>query len=334
MSVEMELSIIIVNWNSANFVQNCLSSVCESTKGIQFEIIVVDNDSDDGCGEMIGRYFPDVRFISGRENLGFAKANNLGFGHSTGRNILFLNPDTEVVGSAIVRLARFLDNTPDAGILGARLLNSDHSIQTSCIQRFPTIVNQVLDAEYLRRLAPRSSVWGTRPLIDNISGTAAVEVISGACQMLRREVFEQVGLYNADYFMYAEDADLCFKVRQKGWKNYYVGDAIIIHHGGKSSGAKAESNFSSVMMRESLHKFFAHRRGKLHAAAYRAITGLSALFRLGLLASLTVVTLGRFRRDTLSAAIGKWNRIFRWTIGLEDWVKTISPRKAGGENPA
>ena len=331
---EMDLSIIIVNWNSAKFVQNCLPTVYQSAKGIRFEIIVVDNGSGDGCGEMLGRHFPDVRFISSKENLGFARANNLAFGYSTGRNILFLNPDTEAIGSAIVHLVRFLDSTPDAGVVGARLLNSDHSVQTSCVQRFPTIVNRLLDSNYLRRLAPRSSVWGIRPLIENIAGTAAVEVISGACQMLRRDVFEQVGFYDPDYFMYAEDVDLCFKARQKGWKNYYVGDAIVIHHGGKSSEAKSESNFASVMTRESLHKFFAHRRGKVYAATYRAIIGLSALFRLGLLASLMVVTLGRFRRDALSAAMRRWTRIFRWTIGRENWVKIISPRKACGEHSA
>ena len=327
MTTELDLSIIIVNWNSAAFVRNCLSTLYEHTRTIRFEVIVIDNASHDGCGAMIERDFPAVRFIQSTENAGFARANNLGFKHSTGRNILFLNPDTEVTGGATERLVRFLDSTAEAGVAGARLLNSDRSVQTSCIQRYPTILNQVLDTDYLRDRFPNWQIWGTRPLFDSPKEPAQVEVISGACQMLRREVFEQIGFYDESYFMYAEDVDLCFKAQQAGWRNYYVGDAIIVHHGGRSSSAASGNNFATVVTHESRYKFFVQHRGKAGAIVYRILMALIALFRIGLLVSLRAITLGRFSRTALASATKKWNKVFRWSIGLEGWAGSLLPRE-------
>jgi GT2 family glycosyltransferase len=326
MNAQFDLSIIIVNWNSAAFVRQCLSSIYKNSIMVEFEIIVVDNSSGDGCREMIEKDFPAVRFIGSGENLGFAGANNLGFNYSSGRYVLFLNPDTEVVSQAVERLVRFLDSTPDAGIAGGRLLNADGSIQTSCIQRFPSILSLAVDAQFLRMLFPKARLWGTRPLVENPTVTASVDIVSGACLMMPRGVFEKVGLFTTEYFMYAEDVDLCFKVRRAGWKNYYVGEAVIVHYGGQSSSLRPENHFASVAMREAWRKFFFLYYGRNRAFVYQATTGLVALFRIGLLAGLLLVTAGRFRRDFLLGAFGKWTRIFRWSIGLEGWARTLRPR--------
>jgi len=323
MTTELDLTIIIVNWNSAAFARKCLSSIYQNTRTIRFEVIVIDNASHDGCGVMIERDFPAARFIQSADNSGFARANNLGFQHSSGRNTLFLNPDTEVVGPAIERLVQFLDATPHAGVVGARLLNSDHSIQTSCIQRYPTLLNQVLDTDFLRERFPNWPLWGMQPLLDSPDRDAPVEVVSGACQMIRRGVFEQVGFYDTSYFMYAEDVDLCFKAEQAGLQNYFVGDAVVVHHGGRSSEATGGSTFATVVMHESRYKFFAHRRGKVEAQAYRALMAFTALFRLGLLVGLLGLTLGFFRLKKIRITIAKWTLVFRWAIGLESWAKTI-----------
>jgi GT2 family glycosyltransferase len=328
MATQPDLSIIIVNWNSAAFVMKCLSTIYENTKALQFEVIVVDNASHDGCDTMIAKDFSAVRFIQSHENSGFARANNLGFMHSCGRNVLFLNPDTELVGPAIDKLVHFLDLTPQAGVLGARLLNSDRSVQTSCIQRYPTILNQVLDADFLRDRFHNWSFWGTRALFDSPEKPAPVEVVSGACQMIRRGVFEQVGFYDPGYFMYAEDVDLCFKAQHAGWTNYYVGDALVIHHGGQSTGAQQQSNFAAVMMRKSLARFFRERHGRVSEILYRTAMGVVSLCRVGSLAVLMVITLGFFRRERLSATMAKWLRVFRWAIGLETLVKLVTPRVA------
>ena len=255
MALVPDLSIIIINWNSVSFLRKCLASIDANTKKTSFEVIVIDNASSDGCGEMLRTEFPRVRFVQSTTNLGFAAANNLGVQHAFGKCLLFLNPDTELAGPAIDRMMEFLETHNDAGIVGARLLNSDLSIQTSCIQNFPTVLNRVIDAELLRRLFPRLPFWGTQPLLKASDTTAQVEVISGACQMIRRELFDRVGRFDTSYFMYAEDADLCLRTHRSNSRNYYVGCAVVIHHGGQSSGTISGGSFSAIMMRESLIAF-------------------------------------------------------------------------------
>jgi len=152
----VDLSIVIVNWNSADYVRRCVQAIRHNSPAFSYEIVVVDSGSFDRCGEMLNREFPEVRFVQSQSNVGFASANNLGAGLAMGRFLLFLNPDTEVVGDALDKLVKALEQQPDAGLAGARLLNTDGSLQTSCIQSFPTILNQVLDCEWLRRLFPRA----------------------------------------------------------------------------------------------------------------------------------------------------------------------------------
>src|SRR5438876_184590 len=132
----MDLSIVIVNWNSAAFVRKCVASIFRNVAGISFEVIVVYNASYDGAAGIVGRDFPQIRFIQSEENLGFACANQLGYEHSTGRSLLFLNPDTEIQGSAICDLLTYLESLPDCGAIGCRLLNGDGTLQTTCIQAF------------------------------------------------------------------------------------------------------------------------------------------------------------------------------------------------------
>src|SRR6185437_5827826 len=160
------LSIIIINWRSQAFVRDCLTSICANIGSLTHEILVVDNASFDGCEEMVRSEFPHVHFIQSQDNLGFAAANNLAFAQSTGRNILFLNPDTEIRGAAIQELVSALECLPDAGLVGARLLNSDGSLQTTCITAIPIILNQTLNSRYLRRTFPRWKIWGMRALFE------------------------------------------------------------------------------------------------------------------------------------------------------------------------
>jgi GT2 family glycosyltransferase len=239
----------------------------------------VDGASYDGCAEMIAREFPQVKFVQSEKNVGFAKANNLGFEKSQGDCVLFLNPDTEIVGEAINTLYDFLKKNSDTGIAGAKLLNTDGSVQMSCIQTFPTILNQFFDAEILRNAFPRHSFWGIAPLFYGDKTAAEVEVISGACLMLTRENFLKIGKFSEEYFLYAEDLDLCFKTQLAGLKNYFVPTATIIHHGGGSS-RQTKTVFSTVMMRESVYRFLKKFRGGFYAAAFRASVALGALGRL------------------------------------------------------
>ncbi len=310
----MDLSIIIVNWNSADFVRACLESVSQHTKNISYEIIVVDNASYDDCRDIVIEKFPLAKFVQSDQNVGFARANNLGATCAQGSVILFLNPDTEIQNSAIDCFYSYFQQLPDSGVVGCRLLNSDGSLQTSCVQSLPTVLNQVLDAEVLRKLFPKSRLWGIAAFSTG-KAVSEVEAVSGACMMIRRNVFDLVGGFSTDYFMYGEDLDLCYKVRQAGYRNYHVGGVTVVHHGGGSS-SQTRSDFSIVMMRESVYRFLYKSRGALYSAYYRTALSVAAVMRLALLILLLPVWSVRNNLSCWSASLRKWSAILRWGLGL------------------
>jgi GT2 family glycosyltransferase len=309
-----DLSIIIVNWKSAGYVRKCLESVYKHTTGLRFEVIVVDGGSFDGCGEMLAREFPEARFIQCQSNVGFARANNLGYEQARGEVVCFLNPDTELAGPALNVLHRALASVPGAGIIGAKLMNTNGTLQISCVASFPTILNQVLDFEVLRRAFPRLGLWGMAPLFCAGEELAEAEVLSGACLMMARATFEKIGRFSEDYFMYSEDVDLCYKAHRAGAKNYYMPAAVVVHHGGGSSGSSA-SGFSAVMMRESRWRYFRKFRGRTYAAGYRLSMAAAAVVRCGLLAPAMPLASAQ-RRMGLKNSLHKWLNIFRWAAGL------------------
>jgi GT2 family glycosyltransferase len=306
----VDLSIIIVNWNSAAFLNKCLSSIFAQTIGIQFEVVVIDCASFDGCADMLRRHFPAVRLIQSDTNLGFARANNRASLEATGSSFLFLNPDTEVVGSAISTLHCALASQPRVGMLGGRLLNSDGSVQTSCIQSRPTIFNKLLDSNFLRAKWPTCSLWGMRPLFDLNLNPAEVDAVSGACFMIKSSVFRQVGGFSEDYFMYAEDIDLAEKVRNAGYANYYIPRAVVVHHGSNSTG-HAPNAFAAVMMPEATWRFFRKTRGQTYATVFRVGMCGMAVLRLVVLA--IAAAFGGSRAAT-EASISKWRETVRWSL--------------------
>ena len=332
----MVLSVIIVNWNSAGYLKGCLSSIYAETAGIDFEVLVVDNASYDGCAELLEREFPSVKFIQSKANCGFAAANNLGVAHSSGRVLLFLNPDTQVRGSALATMLSVFRAQPNAGIVGCRLLNGDLTLQASCVQAFPTVWNEFLDCEHLRKAFPKSRLWGNAVLYVRERGMFHVEAVSGACLMIRRDVFETVGRFNTRYFMYVEDRDLCYAARRTGYLAYFVNTAEVIHYGGTSSGARSENNFGVVMRCESLRKFMRYRRGRPYAVAYRSAVALSACCRLIALWLAAAIRGQMGAGAVLRGAIRKWWAVLRWSLGLEPWARAYTApanRTATGAAP-
>lgn len=324
----MELSVIIVNWNSSEYLKNCLRSLYANLSDVTFEVIVVDNASYDGCGEMLRSEFPNVEFIQAPENLGFATANNLGFARSSGDYLLFLNPDTEVIGSAVNVMLSNLKALPNAGAVGCRLLNSDGSLQIPCIQPFPTILNQVLDTEYLIHRFPRLRIWRVMPLFYYRGTPDPVEVISGACLMVKSEVFRAVGMFSPEYFMYGEDLDLCYRIARAGFRAYYVGEATIIHHGGASTKRSRVNHFSTVAKRESIALFFRKHGGKWKAFSYRySMLGVSIL-RLFILATLFPAGIVMHRAGSLAYAFAKWSKVLSWSLGFEESALSFRGHKA------
>jgi len=314
---EIDLSIIIVNWNSKEYLQKCVESVQVWTREIKYEIVVIDSASYDGCGEMLRQRFPEARFIQSDKNIGFAKANNAAYHDSVGRYILFLNPDTELISPALNVMYDYIQKLPNAGAVGCKLLNADKTVQASCLQTFPTILNQFLDSELLRSVWPTSPLWGNACLFEDNSGPREVEGIVGACILIKRSVFEKVGLFSEDYFMYGEDLDLCYKIRQAGHTNYYIPDATVIHYGGGST-RKSPSDFSVVMMRESIWRLMSKTRGKFYGILYRASTLISAIGRLLLLIIVFPLRTIRKGGESWNASFKKWRAILTWSLGLKD----------------
>lgn len=319
----IDLSIIIVNWNSADYLRKCLESIKRHDCGLQLEVIVVDNASFDGSHDVVQNEFPGAIFVQSQENMGFARANNLGFQHSAGENLLFLNPDTEVLDAALKTMVSQLRTLPNAGAVGGKLLSVDLSLQTDCVHPFPTILNQMLDADILRTIFPKANLWGGNALFSNDNAPVEVDAVSGACVMVKRQVFEQVGHFSTDYFMYSEDIDLCYKLRQKGYKTYYVSDAKVIHFGGGSSSRHQINNFDDVLMRESAYRFMRKFKGRASAELYRALLIPVSTLRLALtLISMLIsgVTGGK-SREHLRKVYTKWKKVLWWALGFEDWSR-------------
>jgi len=295
------LSIIIVNWNSTAYLLKCLESIYAHTHETAFEIIVVDNASPDGDVQIVKERYADVVLIESSVNLGFARANNLGFRASTGKHVAFLNPDTVLINPAFDLMIRQLDSLPRAGALGCTLLNEDRSVQTSAIQTFPTILNQLLDLDVLRNRFPACRLWNIAPLVLGGTEPSRVEVISGACILFRREAFARVGQFSEEFFMYAEDLDLCCKAVQAGFTNYYAPQGTIIHYGGRSGVRRR-----AVLMKwRSILQYVAKHRGYSYQLMFRATMACSALARLALLTAWMIPSRGP-RRDSARNAFLKW----------------------------
>lgn len=312
----LDTSVILVNWNSAEYLRKCLASIFFRPTAVSLEVLVVDNASYDGAEAMVKAEYPQAIFIQARGNLGFAAANNLGSKSSRGRNLLFLNPDTVVLQSAISDMSAALDSLPNTGILGCRILNADGSLQTSAVQSFPTILNQALDAELLRRWFPRSRLWGMTALQREGSAPVAVEMVSGACLMIKRRVFEQVGGFSPEYFMYAEDVDLCKKASNIGSQVRFLPTAGVIHYGGQSTKHQSANSFSVLCMQHSLSLYFTKFHSAAYAKAFRFSRAVCACLRL-VPASLMCRLAGRDARMNYRASVEKWQSILRWALGLE-----------------
>jgi GT2 family glycosyltransferase len=286
-------------------------------------VVVVDNDSPQRDIEQLPAEFPAMILVKSAANLGFAGANNLGFNRSRGKHLLFLNPDTRILGSAIQTVLSHAKELPRAGIVGCKLLNTDGSIQTSCIQRFPTILNQALDVEFLQLRWPQMSLWGIAPLFSHRPVPAKVEVVSGAFMMVAREVFQAVDGFSEDYFMYAEDLDLCYKVMKANFGNYYVGDAEVIHHGGKSSGQREVNEWATQMKFRSILHFCKKTRGSVYSSLFRFTLAVTAFCRLVLIA----IAFPFGKAATLKSVFSKWRAVLRIALGLDNPVlRTASDR--------
>ena len=232
----MDLSVVIVNYNVRQFLENALQSIRKASEGLQTEVFVVDNASTDGSVEMVREKFPAVTLIENRENAGFARANNQALARARGGFLLLINPDTVVQEDTFRVMLDFFRRRPDAGLAGCRILNPDGSFQLPCRRSFPTPWVAFTKVFGLSTLFPRTRLFGRYNLTYlSPDETYPVDAVSGSFMMLRREVYEKAGGLDETFFMYGEDLDWCYRVRQAGWKVYYVHATQIIHFKGEST---------------------------------------------------------------------------------------------------
>jgi O-antigen biosynthesis protein len=246
-----QLSVIIVNYNVKNLLENCLHSLYSALDAIPSEVIVVDNCSDDGSVEMLRARFPQARVIENQANVGFAKANNQALALARGTFLWLLNPDTLVQEDTARVMMRFLDDHPDAGMVGCKILLPTGEFQLSCRRSFPSPWVSFTKLAGLSALFPQSRLFGRYNLTYlSEDESHEVDAISGSCMLLRREVYKRIGGLDERFFMYGEDLDWCYQVQNAGWKIHYVHSTKIIHYCGEStrrSSIDAKSVFYEAM---------------------------------------------------------------------------------------
>lgn len=255
----IDISIIIVNWNVKDLLDKCLASLHNGTVAINqpqgnlpvIEIIVIDSDSHDDSIAMIRAKYPAVRLFPQYENVGFTRGNNIGFREAQGRYLFLLNPDTEIIDSAIPTVFDYMEQHTDVGIIGTHTLNTDGTHQ-STRRRFPTLITGIFESTWLATYAPQSIDNHYKMLDTDDNAILNVDWVQGSAMLVRREVYETLGGLDEGYVMYSEEMDWCKRAKDAGWKVVYHGEALITHHSGKSSdqvGALKHIHFHTSKLR-------------------------------------------------------------------------------------
>lgn len=254
------VSIVIVNWNTAALLRQCLTSLPWQSASLDLEVIVVDNGSTDDSVAMVQRGFPRVTVVSNDTNVGFVKANNQGLAAATGAYLFMLNSDTEVSAGAIERLVEVVAGDPLIGAAGPRLLNTDGTVQPSAAP-FPKVIHRFLpsrfEAAYNRRLEQR--------IAREPGQLAEVGWLSGAAVLLRRDVLERVGPLDERYYMWYDDLDWSQKLRKAGYQRVFVGDAVVTHHG-RQSGRQLDNRRLAEQLFTSEYTYLRLHHGRLTTA--------------------------------------------------------------------
>jgi len=253
----MDISVIIVNWNTRAFLEECLDSLPTASQQRSVEVIVVDNASSDGSVEMVQNKFPHVNLIQSVENLGFAAANNLAIQRSAGRYVCLVNSDVRVLPGCLDILAGYLDQNPKVGNVGPYVLNADRTWQSSCRQ-FPTLWNNFCLSTRLASAFKGSKFFsGEHMLYFSHDTIMAVDVLVGCFWMLRREAIQEVGLLDESFFMYGEDVDWCRRCWNANWQVVFVPSAQAIHYRGGSSGTQVV-RLAVEQLKSQLHYWSKH----------------------------------------------------------------------------
>ena len=235
----IDLTIIIVSYNTKEFLKKCLESVKNAALKFNYEIIVIDNNSSDSSLEMLGKEFPDVFLIKNKKNLGFSKANNQGIKKARGRYLLFLNPDTIVNKDTLPTLIEFMEGNKEVGVSTCKLIMPNGKIDDACHRGFPTPWNAFCHFLGISKIFPKIKLFSGYSLSYlDFDESHEIDACAGAFMLVRREAGEKIGWWDEDYFFYGEDLEFCFRLKELGYKIYYVPDVYTLHYKGISGGIK------------------------------------------------------------------------------------------------
>lgn len=223
----MKLSVVILNYNVRYFLEQCIRSVQKAITSLDAEIIVIDNDSKDGSCEMVKKYFPSITLIENKDNVGFSKANNQAVEVAKGEYVCILNPDTAVGEDTLEQAIKFYEQTKDIGALGVYLMDGTGNFLPESKRNLPTPKVSLL------KLTGFDSKYYANHLSETSEGQ--VDVLVGAFMLIKREIYNEVGGFDEDYFMYGEDIDLSYKITKAGYQNHYLGSTTVLHYKGEST---------------------------------------------------------------------------------------------------
>ncbi len=248
----MDISVVIVNYNVSSFLEQALLTLKDALKDIDAEVFVVDNASSDDSVEMVREKYPWVTLIVNDRNVGFAKGNNIALRRVAGKYVLLLNPDTVLRRNTVKNMISFLEEHPEAGLAGCKVINPDGSLQLACRRGFPTPGGAFFKLSGLSGLFPNSKTFGSYNLTYLDPDTVTeVDAVSGSFMIMRRDVIDKIGYLDEDFFMYGEDLDFCYRIKEAGWKIYYVPTTEIIHFKGESTktipSVKSNRDFYEAM---------------------------------------------------------------------------------------
>ena len=308
--VRPEVSLIIVTWNGKRYAMECLESLRQNTGTVPVEVIVVDNQSTDGTPDEIERQFPNVTVIRNDENLGFAKANNIGLAVAQGKYLGLVNSDVVVPAGCLENILSFMDQNPDIGLLGPKMLAPGGGVGQS-VMRLPTVWNTFCCSLGLHTLFPRSKLFGGFLMngypYDSIDD---VEVLTGWFWMVRCQALAQVGGLDEQFFMYGEDIDWSYRFRKAGWRVVFYPESEALHYGAASS-AQAPTRFYVEMRRANLQYFRKHY-GWFGAMAYKTTVLVHELVRI---AGHGILYCRASRRPMAAFALNRSMSSIRWLAG-------------------
>jgi len=332
----MTLSVVIVSYNVKFFLEQCLSSLKKAIDGSdllrgQTEVMIIDNASSDGTVDFLNPLFPGFRFILNNDNTGFAKANNQGLGLCTGKYILFLNPDTILAEDSLDRCISFFQITPDAGALGVHMVDGTGRYLKESKRGFPSPVVSFYKMSGLTRLFPRSRIFSAYYMGHlHEKKPHVVQVLSGACMMVRKKVLEKTGGFDERFFMYAEDIDLSWRIGQSGSRNYYLSETTIIHFKGEST----RKDFSYVKMFHKAMELFMkkHFSGPLNSLQLFSLSLAVRFYQSLSFMSLPFRKSGRKKKTGYRVFIkGDPDSILKWKTRMDKIKNPVSPNEEGAE---